>query len=1117
MKNHSIRGLAVSFSSRWRTRKAAVPLAVLLVVAALLVPAAVVMPVPGVSKISAASAATTEDPVIVVGGDIACPPGKTVDLTHCEQGKTGALLAAINPVAVVPLGDEQYDSGTPAEYAGSYNVTGWGSDKGISRPAAGNHEYRTTGATGYYGYFGSNAGDPQKGYYSWDVAGPNNAFTWHMIALNSECAVLGGGSITAGCGVGSSQEAWLKADLAAHPNVCTIAYWHRPRFSSSTTTPSSTTYNAFWNDLYAAGADVVLNGHAHDYERFAPQTSSGAADPNGLTEFVVGSGGVGFQTMGPGIPNSVVRNADVFGVLKMTLHQSSFDWQFMPASGYSLTDSGTTQCHSAGAADTTAPTAPASLSATASSASQVSLNWTAATDNVGVKSYNIYRGSNGATPQLITTTTTNATSFTDTTVTGSTPYTYQVSAQDAAGNIGPLSNTASVTTPTSTDTTPPTAPSALQAEQVFSNEIDLGWTGSTDSGTGVSGYKVYRQGPGESTFTLLATTTGTGAGHNSYVDTTVKPSSAYQYKVTAYDGANNESAASNTVPVSTPAGPSSKTFTFTTSGDATIQQASPTTNAGSSSQLIIDNSPVDDVMMKFNVATSGCDSLTSAKLTLTNNGDGSTKGGDFYTTGSNWTESGVNWGNAPTRGALLNSLGAVSANATATVDVTQGVSSLNGEADFRIGSTSSDGVHYFSKEGTGAKPTLTVVCATPTVPDNTPPSAPTNLSTSAANSGEVDLSWSASTDNIGVSSYDILRDGSKVGSVPGSSLTYQDTTVAASTSYSYAVVARDAAGNISPASNTATVTTPASAAPAAPSNLVATAVNGTTVNLTWTASTSSNVTGYNVYRGLHGGTLTLLSGGSAGTSPYTDATATAGTAYDYAVTAVATGGSESVRSNIATATTPGGGSSGIAPRSTTATVTPITSAATSWTVSLPAYSSGDFVVLFLGDNLGSTAGVPTSSGWTNFNTTNESSGLKGAFLGKRMTGTEGSSITVTWGAACLGVAEATAFTGVNTAAPVDVPAVGQAEASTTAVASHSTKSVTTVTANVVLVSGFTTDVASTWTQAGDTELADAAAGNVSASVYYSSPVPIGTYSKTATASVASVKAVSSLLALRPSG
>jgi fibronectin type 3 domain-containing protein len=1072
---------------------------------------------PGASRISAASAATTGDPVIVAGGDIACPPGSTTDLTHCGQGKTGALLASSNPAAVIPLGDEQYDSGTSAEFAGSYDTTGWGSDKAISRPAAGNHEYRTTGATGYYGYFGANAGDPSKGYYSWDIAGPDNAFTWHMIALNSECAVLGGGSISAGCGAGSSQEQWLKADLAAHPNVCTIAYWHRPRFSSSTTTPSSTTYNAFWNDLYAAGADVVLNGHAHDYERFAPQTSSGAADPKGLTEFVVGTGGDGFQTMGAGLPNSVVRDASNFGVLKLTLHQSSFDWQFMPASGYSFTDSGTAPCHSAGPADTTAPTAPTNLSATASSATQVNLSWTAATDNVGVKSYNIYRGSNGATPQLIATTTTNATSFTDATVTGSTPYTYQVSAQDAAGNIGPLSDTASVTTPASTDTTPPTAPSALQAEQVSSNEIDLGWTGSTDSGTGVSGYKVYRQGPGESTFTLLATTTGTGAGHNSYADTTVKPSSAYQYKVTAYDGANNESAASNTVSVSTPAGPSSETFTFTDSGDATIQQAKPTTNAGASSPLIVDNSPVDDVMMKFNVATTGCDSLTSAKLTLTNDSDGSSKGGDFYTTGSNWTEGGVNWGNAPTRGTLLNSLGAVAANATVSVDVTQGISSLNGEADFRIGTTSSDGVHYFSKEGTGAKPTLTVVCATSTVPDVTPPSAPTNLSASAANSGEVDLSWGASTDNIGVSSYDILRDGSKVGSVPASSLTYQDTTVAANTSYSYTVVARDAAGNSSPASNTATVTTPAGAAPAAPSNLVATAVNGTTVNLTWTASTSSNVTGYNIYRGVHGGTLTLLPGGSAGTSPYTDATATAGTAYDYAVTAVATGGSESARSNIATVTTPGGGSSAIAPRSAAATVTPITSAATSWTVNLPAYSSGDFVVLFLGDNLGSTAGVPTSSGWTNFVTTNESSGLKGAFLGRRMTGTEGSSITVTWKAACLGVAEATAFTGVNTATPVDVPAVGQAEASTTAVASHSTPSLTTVTPNAVLVSGFTTDVASTWTQAGDAELADAGAGNVSASVYYSPPVPIGTYSKTATASAASVKAVSSLLALRPSG
>jgi fibronectin type 3 domain-containing protein len=657
----------------------------------------------------------------------------------------------------------------------------------------------------------------------------------------------------------------------------------------------------------------------------------------------------------------------------------------------------------------------------------------------------------------------------------------------------------------------------LAAEQVFSNEIDLGWTGSTDSGTGVSGYRVYRQGPGESTFTLLATQPGTGAGHNSYVDTTVRPSSAYQYYVTAYDGANLESPHSNTVSTSTPAGPSSQTFTFTTTGDATIQQASPTTNAGAASPLIVDNSPVDDVMMKFNVATTGCESLTSAKLTLTNNADGSTKGGDFYSTGPNWTESTVNWGNAPTRGSLLNSLGAVASNATATVDVTAGITSLNGEADFRIGSTTSDGVHYFSKEGTGAKPTLTVVCATSAqVPDNTPPSAPTNLTGTAANSAEVDLSWAASTDNLGVTNYDIYRAGTLVGTVPGgsaqgSSLTYQDTTVSPSTTYSYTVKARDAANNASAASNTATVTTPAStAAPNPPSGLTATATSGTSVNLAWTASTSTNVTGYNIYRGPAGGTLARIS--SSGTSPFTDATAVAGTAYDYAVTAVATGGAESARSNTATVTTPGGGGGGGTITAGTARTTQVTTATTTWPVAMPTFTAGDFVVVWLGNNIGSTAGTPASPGWTAQVATNESSGLKGSFLTRRMVAGDPASITVTFGASTLGVAEAVPFTGVNATTPVDVKG-GQAEASTTAVTSHSTPSVTTTAANDVLVSGFTTDKAATWT-ATDTEKADATAGTVSASLYTSAPVAAGSASRSATATTGSVKAVSTILALK---
>jgi hypothetical protein len=149
-----------------------------------------------------ASVATADDPVLVAGGDIACAPGKAPAATRCQQGATGDVVAAIDPDYVLPLGDIQYENGTEAEYAGSYAKTVWGAKKGVSRPAAGNHEYRTTGAVPYYSYFGANAGDPVKGYYSWDIWDPERAFRWHLIALNSECAQLGGGSTTRVVGSG---------------------------------------------------------------------------------------------------------------------------------------------------------------------------------------------------------------------------------------------------------------------------------------------------------------------------------------------------------------------------------------------------------------------------------------------------------------------------------------------------------------------------------------------------------------------------------------------------------------------------------------------------------------------------------------------------------------------------------------------------------------------------------------------------------------------------------------------------------------------------------------------------------------------------------------------------
>jgi fibronectin type 3 domain-containing protein len=774
------------------------------------------LPVAAASPRVLQAAAASDDPVLAVSGDIACTPGTTPNTTRCQQTATGDVVAAIDPDYVLPLGDSQYENGTDAEYAGSYAKTVWGADKGISRPAAGNHEYRTAGAAPYYSYFGANAGDPAKGYYSWNVTGPN--FTWHMIALNSECAQLGGGSITQGCGAGSSQEAWLKADLAANRNVCTIAYWHRPRFSSSTTVGSSTSYLAFWNDLYNAGADLVLNGHAHDYERFAPQTGAGAADPaKGLREFVVGTGGKDFHTMGAPIANSVTTNTSAFGVLKLTLHASSYDWQFVAASGYQYDDAGSGTCHNAPPADTAPPSAPTAVSASAADASQVNLSWTASTDNVGVKNYNLYRGANGAAPTLLTTTATAATSYSDTAVTAGTAYTYQVQAVDAAGNLSQLSAAASVTTPSVSDKTPPTVPTGLQSEDVSDNEVDIGWNDSTDDGTGVSGYKVYRKGPGESVFTLLATKVGTGPGNTSHQDLTVKPNTVYQYQVSAYDGANNESARSAALTVTTPAGPSSRTFTFTAAGDATVDQANATTNAGTATSLIADNSPVDDFLLKFQVATSGCASLSSATLRLTNSGDGSVKGGDIYTTGSNWAESTVNWSTAPARGGLLNSLGPVASSAVAEVDVTGGVTTLNGAVNFRVGSSISDGVRYRSREaGTAAnRPQLTVVCATSApAPDTTAPTAPANLTAQPVSGSQVDLQWTGSTDNVGVTGYRIYRGGAVVGTVPGDGLAYSDASdVKPSTSYSYTVTAVDAAGNESPRSNSVTVTTPGGTGP----------------------------------------------------------------------------------------------------------------------------------------------------------------------------------------------------------------------------------------------------------------------------------------------------------------
>jgi len=206
--------------------------------------------------------------------------------------------------------------------------------KSRTRPAPGNHEFHSAGAAPYFDYFGAVAGDPKKGYYSYDLG------AWHIIVLNSECDELGG------CGSGSPQEKWLRADLAAHPAVCTLAYWHKPLFSSGAKHGNDPEIKPLWQALYDANADVVVNGHDHDYERFAPQNPDGLREPaRGIREFVVGTGGKNTREFAKIESTSEAHSTGTFGILKLTLHAKSYDWEFIPIAGGTFRDQGSAPCH----------------------------------------------------------------------------------------------------------------------------------------------------------------------------------------------------------------------------------------------------------------------------------------------------------------------------------------------------------------------------------------------------------------------------------------------------------------------------------------------------------------------------------------------------------------------------------------------------------------------------------------------------------------------------------------------------------------------------------------------------------------------------------------------------
>ncbi|MEY2476396.1 MAG: acid phosphatase type 7 [Actinomycetota bacterium] len=265
------------------------------------------------------------------------PPGSEVliaagDIGACSsQGdEATAALVAAREGTVATLGDTAYEKGTAAEFASCYAPT-WGQFKARTRPAPGNHDYSTRNAAGYFGYFGAAAGTAGEGWYSYDLG------DWHIVVLNSNCGV--------GCGAGSRQGRWLRADLARHPATCTLAYWHHPRFSSGIhgSTPEMA---ELFGMLHEAGADLVLAGHDHDYERLAPLDPNGVPDPQrGIRSFVVGTGGHSFYPIFGRLPGSEVRYDESFGVLVLTLEPTAYRWEFVTTPGHDFRDAGTGACH----------------------------------------------------------------------------------------------------------------------------------------------------------------------------------------------------------------------------------------------------------------------------------------------------------------------------------------------------------------------------------------------------------------------------------------------------------------------------------------------------------------------------------------------------------------------------------------------------------------------------------------------------------------------------------------------------------------------------------------------------------------------------------------------------
>jgi len=521
------------------------------------------------------------------------------------------------------------------------------------------------------------------------------------------------------------------------------------------------------------------------------------------------------------------------------------------------------------------PTVPAGLAADVISSARVDLSWEASTDDVAVDGYTLYRDGS-----VLAVLSAAELSYSDTSVLSGVSYSYTVDAFDVDGNHSAMSAPVVANTP---DTEPPSVPSGLTANAASSTQVNLNWSASGDN-VAVAGYTVYRDG------SVLATVSGSSLA---YSDTTAAPATTYQYSLDAFDAAGNHSAATAPVSASTPDVPAS--LTFTPQADAYVNGGNPNGNYGHSQALRADGSPDVHSYMRFDVQGTGGAQVSRARLFIYVNSS-STDGLDVEAVADNsWGEYTVDYNNGPALGSVLASSPPVIGGNWYAFDVTPYVTG-NGLLSFGVSTVGPTAISLASRESGANSPQLVIDLASGG-PDTQAPAVPTGLVANASGATQVDLSWNASTDNVGVTGYTVYRDGIAIATLTSSNLSYSNSPVSPATSYQYSVDAFDAAGNHSAASAPVTVTTPDNP-PTVPTGLTANAVSATQVDLSWNASTDDQaVVGYTLYR--DGTQLTTLAGLS-----YSDTSVAPGVTYSYTVDAYDTSGNHSAASAPVNVTTP---------------------------------------------------------------------------------------------------------------------------------------------------------------------------------------------------------------------